>query len=101
MWVDDDVDTTTAIAKLRMNGAAPIASKWIKARVEIQDRGVGSDGVRATFSIDQDGKTFEKTFDTTVDRDCGLCPYIAFENRTTTAHNVYIKYIDYEQTIAD
>ena len=98
MWVDDDADA--ALADLRMTGATLTASKWVMARVAIQDRGSGK-GVRATFTISQDGKSFEKVFDTSVDRDCALCPYIGFENRAATAHNVYIKYIIQEQSIAD
>ncbi len=100
MWVNDDTDATDAIATLRMNGIAPVASKWIKARVELQDRGSGN-GLHATFSISSDGKSCTKEYNTSIDRDCGLVPYIAFENRAALAHTVYIKYITIEQSIAD
>ena len=100
-WVDDDTDTSKAIADLRLSGAAPVASKWAMARIELQDRGSGN-GVRATFLWVQDGKSFEKVFDTTLDRDVGLVPYIGIEQRATpSAANVYVKYIYQEQSIAD
>ncbi len=100
-WVDDDSDTSTAIATLRMTGIAPVASKWCMARVELQDRGSGN-GVHATFHFAVDGKHATKEFDTSVDRDVALCPYISFEQRATpTATNVYIKYVKIEQSIAD
>ncbi len=100
MWVDDDNDSTEALADLRMAGATLTAAKWAMARVEIQDRGSGK-GVRATFTWAQDGKSFEKVFDTSVDRDAALCYYLGFENRAATAHSVYIKYIKTWQSIAD
>lgn len=100
MWVDADSDTSTALADLRMKGATLTAAKWVAARVEIQDRGSGN-GVRATFSIIQDGKSFEKVFDTTVNRATALVPYIGFENRDAIAHAMSIRYIRLAQSIAD
>lgn len=100
-WVDDDSDTSTAIATLRMTGAAPVASKWMMARLHVQDRGSGN-GARVTFTFGVDGKSFEKVFDTSVDRDAGLVPYIGIEQRATpSATNVYVKYVITEQTISD
>lgn len=99
-WVDDTSLTGEAIADLRMAGCSLEAAKWIMARVALQDRGSGK-GLRATFTVAYDGKTFEKEFNTTIDRDAALVPYIGFENRTASAHNVYIKYIAREQAIAD
>mgnify|MGYP001580419273 CR=1 FL=1 len=100
MWVDGNSDASEALADLRMNGAAPIASKWIMARVAIQDRGSGK-GVRATFTVSCDGKSYEKEFNTSITRSTALCYYIGFENRAGTAHSLYIKYIRTEQSIAD
>jgi hypothetical protein len=101
-WVDDDVDTTTAIANLRCNGIAPTANQWLYMRVEMQDRGSGN-GVRATFTAtDHNGKSVTKEFNTTVDRDCPLCYHFSFENRSNSAATtVYIKGLNYGQTTAD
>lgn len=100
-WVDDDSDTSEAIADLRMKGIAPVASKWMRARIDIQDRG-SSQGVRATFSFSVDGKSAEKVFNTSLDRDVALCPYIGIEQRgSPSATNVYIAYIAIEQSLAD
>lgn len=101
MWVDDDSDTSTAIADLRMKGMAPTAAKWLYMKVEIQDRGSGN-GVRATLlAVDHNGKSVEKVFNTTVDRDVGLCYYLGIENRSASVHNAYIKHCNWEQTTAD
>jgi hypothetical protein len=100
-WVDDDTDTSEAIADLRMNGMAPTDDKWLYLRVEMQDRGSGK-GVRATFlAVDHTGKSVEKVFNTSVDRDATLCFYFGVENRSASAHNVYIKLPAWEQSIAD
>ena len=98
-WANGGVDTTTAIADLRMVGLAPIASKWLYMKVEMQDRGSGK-GVRATFLVaDSNGRSAEKFFDTSVDRDLPLCYYLGVINRTTTAVNIYLKGVAWEQTI--
>lgn len=99
-WADDSALSTEAIANLRMNGCSLVASKWIRARVELEDRGSGN-GIRATFHVSYDGKNFEKVFNTNLDRDVALTPYIGFENRAGTAHNVYVKYVRLCQSIAD
>ncbi len=100
MWVSGGVDTTTALASLRMNGAVPVASKWMYARVELQDQGSGYSPI-ATFLFEVDGKTFEKRFQTTMTRSTPLCLYFGFENRTTTAKTFYTKMLGWEQTISD
>lgn len=100
MWVDDNNDASETLANLRMSGSTLAASKWVMARVEMQDRGSGY-GVRATFTIAQDGKTWSKEFDTSVDRDCALTPYFGIESRAGTAHNAYVKYVKVSQSIAD
>jgi hypothetical protein len=102
MWVDDDVDSVTPIATLRMKGMAPTAGKWLYMKVELDDMGSSAGGVRATFlAVDHTGKSVEKTFNTTVDRDCPLCFYLGVENRSASAHNVYIRKPNWKQTIAD
>jgi len=98
-WVNGDVDTTTAIADLRMNGLAPTNSKWLYMKVEIQDRGSGN-GVRATLMCaDHNGRSAEKVFNTTVARTTALCFYFCMANRSASAHNCYIKCPAWEQTI--
>jgi hypothetical protein len=101
-WVDDDVDTVTPIASLRMNGMAPTADKWLYMRIDMQDRGSGN-GVKATFlAVDHNGKSVQKEFNTTVDRDCPLCYHFSFENRANAAAtNCYIKHCNYGQSTAD
>lgn len=101
-WVDDDNDTTTAIADLRMAGIHPTVNKWLYMRVEMQDRGSGN-GVRATFTAtDHTGKSATKEFNTTVDRECPLCYHLSFENRANAAATTaYAKHLNYGQTTAD
>ncbi len=100
-WMNGGTDTTTLIADLRMSGIAPIASKWLYMKVEMQDRGSGK-GVRATFlAVDSNGRSVEKVFNTSVDRDLPLNYYLGVENRTTTAVNIYLKGVAWEQTIAN
>ena len=100
-WENGGVQTTTAIADLRMVGMAPTASKWLFMKVEMQDRGSGK-GVRATFlAVDHNGRSVEKVFNTSVDRDLPLNYYLGVINRTTTAVNIYFKGVAWEQTIAD
>ncbi len=102
MWTDDGSDTSTAIANLRCTGMVPTASKWFYMKVAIDDLGSSNGAVRATFTAcDHTGKTVEKIFNTTVDRDCPLCYYFGVENRTTTAKTTYIKMAGYKQSIAD
>ena len=98
-WANGGVDTTTAIADLRMVGLAPTASKWLYMKVEMQDRGSGN-GVRATFmAADHKGRSAEKVFNTSVDRDLPLGYYLGVINRTTTAVNIYLKGVAWEQSI--
>lgn len=99
-WVDGGTATTTAIADLRMKGATPVVDKWAYMEVSMQDRGSGN-GVRATFLFVQDGKSFEKTFNTTITRSTGLCWYLGVENRSASVHNARIKLPGWRQTIAD
>lgn len=101
-WGNAATKTTTAIADLRMVGMAPTASKWLYMKVEIDDLGSTSGKVRATFlAVDHNGKSVEKVFNTSVDRDLGLNFYLGLINRAATAHSVYVRCPAWEQTIAD
>ena len=93
-WVDDDADTTEALADLRFTGMAPVADKWFGVQVHLVDRGSGK-GPQATITVVEEstGKQAAKTFNTTVDRDALLTPHIAFENRAAVAHTFDIDYI--------
>jgi len=99
-WVDDASATDVAVGTLRMRGASIKANSWLYMRVEMQDRGSGS-GIRAIFHAEQDGKTFEKEFNTTLDRDVGLCWYLGVENRAALARGIKIRAPGWEQSIAD
>lgn len=100
-WADGGTNTTTAIADLRMSGMAPANAKWMYLKVELDDRGSGN-GARATFlAVDHNGRSVEKTFNTTVTRSTALCYYFGYENRSASVHNVYIKHNNWAQTIPD
>lgn len=103
-WVDDGtVGQTDADGKvngkyIKMDGMAPTNAKWFYMKVELQDRGSG-EGVRATFlAVDHLGRSVEKVFNTTIDRDATFCYYLGIENRTASVHNIYIKGCNWEQT---
>lgn len=99
-WVDDSVDTTESLANLRMQGAEFVKDKWAYLRVETQDRGSGN-SLRATFHYEQDGKTFEKVFNTSMDRDQAMAWYLGIQNKAGLAHGIYVKLPGWEQSIAD
>jgi len=101
-WVDDDTDTSTAIASLRMIGMKPTASKWLYMRIDVQDTGSSGKLIATFLAVDHTGKSVEKRFQTTVDRDCGLCYHFSFENRANSAAtNCYIKHCNLGQSTAD
>lgn len=93
-WVDDDNDTSEAIADLRFSGFAPVADEWFGVQVVLTDRGSGN-AAAAEFTIVEEstGKHAQKDFVTTLDRDVLLTPHIAFENHGAAAHNFDIDYI--------
>lgn len=92
-------DSSVDGKEVRMRGMAPTNSKWFYMKVEMQDRGSGN-GVRATFMCaDHNGRTLEKVFNTSVDRDRTMCFYLGIENRADSAVNAYIKLPCWEQTI--
>ena len=93
-WVDDDSDSTTAIATLRFTTPALVAARWFTVRIVLTDQGSGNQ-VRAELSIidEETGSMSQKTFASTVDRDALLTPHVALENRATAAHVLDIDYI--------
>ena len=94
-----DANSSVNGKPVRMVGMAPTDDKWLYMKVEMQDRGSGN-GVRATFlAVDHLGRSVEKVFNTSVDRDLPLCYYFGLENRTTSAVVCYIKCPAWEQTI--
>lgn len=100
-WENGAVVTTTALTDLRMKGMGLTAAKWFYMKVDMDDRGAGK-GVRATFLVvDHTGKSVEKVFNTSVDRDLPLCWYLGLENRAATTHIAYLKCPAWEQTISN
>ena len=95
-WVDDDADSGTAIASLRMDSSTPTVDKWVTLRTVLNDQGSGN-GAYADFNVwdanTDPAKHFAKSFSTSVDRDAVLCAYMGMENRSGEAHNVDVDYI--------
>ncbi len=100
-WGNGAVKTTTPTADLRMVGVAPTAAKWLYMKVEMQDAGSGKPVIATFLAVDHNGRSVEKVFNTSVDRDLPLCYYLGVENRTSTARLAYARGIAWEQTIAD
>lgn len=100
-WVDDDNDSSQAIANLRFTGVAPEDNEWFGVRVHLKDAGSGN-GVVATFTVvsENSGRQAEKQFTGTIDRDALLTPHIAFENRAGVAHTFDIDYLYVRQSRA-
>ncbi len=105
VWVDDDtIAQSDSQGKIngkfiRMDGMAPTADKWFYMKVEMQDMGSDS-GVRATFlAVDHLGRSVEKVFNTSVDRDATFTYHLAIETRAATASNIYLRGCNWEQTI--
>ena len=104
-WVDDDADTTTAIADLRMTSVAPVLNQWFGVEIELSanppatvaegEAGTAGGAVVATITVIQEstGIRATKRFTTSIDRNALLTPHIAFENRDAVAHTVEIDYI--------
>ncbi len=86
---------------VRMSGMAPTDAKWLYLKIDLQDKGSGN-GAEATFlAVDQNGRSVEKRFDTTILRSTPFCWHLAIENRTATGGDVFLKHTDWEQTTAD
>lgn len=106
-WVDDgNVGQTDANGRvqgelIKMSSIAPIASKWLYMRVELDDMGSGNKA-RATFlAVDHRGRSEERTFNTTLDRDVPLAYYLGVQNAAATLHSIYIHNCNWAQTIPD
>ncbi len=105
-WVDDSsvgqtVGATTLSpgGTIRMANMVPTASKWFYMKVGLQDRGSGY-GVRATFlAVDHNGRSMERTFNTTLDRDVPLAYYLGIEARGTTTSNIYLHNCNWAQDV--
>ena len=100
-WVDDDTDSSEAIADLRMTGLAPVADEWFGVRVVLSDRGSGK-GMLAEITVCEEStnKTVQKRFNTNVDRDALLTFGIWMENRATVAHSFQVDHIHIMQSKA-
>jgi hypothetical protein len=95
-WVDDDNDSSELIADLRFNGVAPIAGTYGLYRVDLARKNSATGPVIANMHIIPDdgiGRLFSKRFESTVDADAALTPYIGFENRDALAHQFDVDYI--------
>lgn len=95
-WVDDDNDTSVAIATLN-SGIAVAADTWYTLRVDVWDNGSGNPAV-AEFFISDGTNSFHYRNDSTIDRDASLTPHLAVENRTTTGAYLDIDLIAAGQT---
>src|SRR5574341_1181818 len=98
MWVDDDNDSTSAIADLRYNGVAPIAASYGLYRIELFRTTATGAAIANMHVIPDDtepgvGRLHSKRFTSTVDGDAALTPHVGFENRSTVAHQSDIDYI--------
>ena len=91
--VDDDADTSLAIADLN-TGLAPEAATDFIVSIELHDRG-SSDGMAdAVITVKKANGTFkQKRIERAVDRDCKLYAHIGLENRTTAARVLSVDYM--------
>ena len=104
-FVDDDGDTTTPIADLRMTGLTPVLNEWLTIAVRLTanppatvtqgEAGTAGGSVVAEIDVVEEstGRYVQKRFTTSIDRNALLTPHIAFENRAGTAHTFEIDYI--------
>src|SRR3990167_523843 len=106
MWVDDDNDSTSAIADLRFSGVAPIVAVYGLYRVELFRGASATAAAIAQMHVVPDdadatgGRMHSKRFVSTVDGDALLTPHVGFENRSGTAHQCDIDYIYVRQNRA-
>jgi hypothetical protein len=92
-WVDDDNDSTVAIATLQTD-IAVASDTWYTLKVDLQDAGSGNQAI-CNFSVDdENGNSWEYRATSTIDRDVAMVPHIAVENRTTTGAFIDIDYIE-------
>lgn len=99
-WVDDDSDTSEAIANLN-SGIATADTTWATLRVDLFDRGSGNQ-MGALFTVRQGSSEFQ--YDTrvalgkgsssgTIDRDVAMVPHIGVEGRSTAVVGLDIDYM--------
>lgn len=107
VWVNSsDVGQTDGNGRadgqtIQMKGMAPTAAKWLYMKVELQDRGSGK-GARATFLVvDHNGRSVEKSFNTSITRSTPLCYHLAIEERDATGRNVFLRNCNWSQSIPD
>lgn len=93
MWVDDDNDSTQALADLRMTGVNPAAGEFFKAGVQVTDAGSGNQCPARAWFETAGGKYGEKAFKATIDRDAAMVGYTGWENRDAVAHTISIQYM--------
>ena len=101
-WVDDDTDTTSAIADLRFNGAAPVAGRYSMFQVQLYRGSSATALCTGEFTVwpdDLSPRHFQKRSglgglqSTVVDGDAALTPYVGVEARSASAHQCDIDYI--------
>lgn len=105
MWVDDDNDSTSAIADLRYSGVAPLAATYGLYRVELFRTTATGAAIAQMHIVPDDadatgGRMHSKRYTSTVDGDAALTPHVGFENRSGTAHQCDIDYIYVKQNRA-
>jgi hypothetical protein len=87
-WVDDDADSSVAIATLNM-GVAPVAATWETFRIVLTDQGSGN---QAAAEFYRNGDLVAK-HTSTIDRDALLTPYVGVSNRGAAAHILSLDYL--------
>lgn len=101
-WVDDDTDTTTAIADLRFQGVVPVAARYGLFQVQLWRGSSATALCSGEFTVwpdDSSGRHFQKRSSvgglqsTVVDSNAALTPHIGVENRSGTAHQCDVDYI--------
>lgn len=103
-FVDDDSDTTTPIADLRMVSMTPVLDDWLTVAVRLTANppatvaqgiaGTAGGSVVAEISVVEEstGKYAQKRFATSIDRNALLTPHIGFQT-LSVAHTFEIDYI--------
>ena len=104
-FVDDDGDTTTPIADLRMTGITPVLNEWLTVAVRLtantpatvtqSEAATAGGSVVAEIDVVEEstGRYVQKRFATSIDRNVLLTPHIAMQNSGAVAHTFEIDYI--------
>ena len=99
MWVDDDADSSSAIADLRYTGVAPVVASYGLYRVELfRGTSATAPAIANIHVIPDDtepgvGRLHSKRFTSTVDGAAPLTPHVGFENHGAAAHQCDIDYV--------